>query len=121
LRNLVPGAKGRAWIYDNGVGRYALQCADALHWFAGMSRQKAYLLLTTFMTAIDVETIPFAEMSTRMRRAFEEQKGTAVRFTLPQKGNAISKKIKEHVQPVDTLAKMRAGTRRRPIWPIAKA
>jgi hypothetical protein len=86
--------------------RTILACADALHWFAGKSRQKAYLLLTVFMTAIDAEPIPFDEMSTRMRRAFEEQKGTAVRFTLPAKGNPMSKKIKEHVQPVDTLAKM---------------
>jgi hypothetical protein len=86
--------------------RTILACADVLHWFAGMSRQKAYLLLTTFMTAIDAEPIPFDEMSTKMRQAFVEQGGIAMRFTLPAKGNPNSKKIKEHVQPVDTLAKM---------------
>ena len=86
--------------------RTILACADALHWFAGMSRQKAYLLLTTFMTAIDAEPIPIDEMSEKMRRAFEEQGGTAVRCTLPAKDNPMSKKIKEHVQTVDTLAKM---------------
>ena len=58
------------------------------------------------MTAIDAEPIPFDEMSMRMRRAFEQQDVIAMRFTIPWKGNPMSKKIKEHVQPVDTLAKM---------------
>jgi hypothetical protein len=88
--------------------RTILACADMLHWFGNMPRQKAYLLLTTFMTAIDAEPLPFDAMSTKMRRVFEEQGGIAMRFTLPAKGNPDSKNIKQHVQPVDTLGKMSA-------------
>jgi hypothetical protein len=46
------------------------------------------------MTAIDIAPIPFDEMTKKMRRAFEEQGGTAVRFTLPAKGNSMSKRSK---------------------------
>jgi hypothetical protein len=64
-------------------------------------------LLTALVTAVDAEPIPFDEMSKSMRRACEQQDDMiATRFTLPAKGNSMSKKIKEHVQPVDTLAKM---------------
>jgi hypothetical protein len=77
-----------------------------LIWFGRMTPQKAWLLMTVCMTASAAEPIPFNEMSKSMRRAFEQRGGTAMRVTLPAKGNPMSRKIKEHVQPVDSLAKM---------------
>jgi hypothetical protein len=89
--------------------RNVLGCADALQWFGRLSAQKAWLLLTVFLTATEAEPIPLSEMTQKMRRAFERHRegiGEAIRFTIPQKGNPLSRKIKEHVQPVDSLAKM---------------
>jgi hypothetical protein len=38
--------------------RAILAFADSLHWLGGMSRQKAYLLLTAFMTAVVARSTP---------------------------------------------------------------
>jgi hypothetical protein len=73
-----------------------------------MSQQKAHLLMTVCMTAIDAEPIPFEELTGKMRPAFEQQGGVAVRYTLPAKGNQDSRKVKEHIQAVDSLNKMAA-------------
>jgi hypothetical protein len=82
-----------------------LVCVDLL-FAAGMSRQQATLLITAIFFAEGVEPVAPADLAAKMRRAFEQNGGLPLGYTIPASGNPETRKVKECMQPVDTLNKL---------------
>jgi hypothetical protein len=79
-----------------------------IRWLWGGTNQKAYLLANIFMTATDVEPVPFHKMSEKMQAIYDRTGGEVRSFTLPNKvwSKSESTQLKERMQPIDSLCKM---------------